>query len=188
MFSGVVMLDAIVIIVYAATAHISRCSDSRPPGTTADDLGLWDLNVTDSAGTTQITVLLEALEWCIQNKIKLIHMSLGTINYFDIKPLWIQIKRLLDADAIIVAAYHNRNIKTYPAAYPGVFGVRQDRYGLLGNGQILFQEQKGYNIENSIIANFSWNGIVNQANSYAAPVVTGHIATYLNRKPTAGLL
>ena len=78
------------------------------------------------------------------------------------------------------------NIKTYPAAYPGVFGVRQDRYGLLGNGQILFQEQKGYNIENSIIANFSWNGIVNQANSYAAPVVTGHIATYLNRKPTAG--
>ena len=150
------------------------------------DIELWDLNVTDSAGTTQITVLLEALEWCIQNKIKLIHMSLGTINYFDIKPLWIQIKRLLDADAIIVAAYHNRNIKTYPAAYPGVFGVRQDRYGLLGNGQILFQEQKGYNIENSIIANFSWNGIVNQANSYAAPVVTGHIATYLNRKPTAG--
>ena len=75
------------------------------------DIELWDLNVTDSAGTTQITVLLEALEWCIQNKIKLIHMSLGTINYFDIKPLWIQIKRLLDADAIIVAAYHNRNIK-----------------------------------------------------------------------------
>lgn len=62
------------------------------------DIELWDLNVTDSAGTTQITVLLEALEWCIQNKIKLIHMSLGTINYFDIKPLWIQIKRLLDAD------------------------------------------------------------------------------------------
>ena len=45
------------------------------------DIELWDLNVTDSAGTTQITVLLEALEWCIQNKIKLIHMSLGTINY-----------------------------------------------------------------------------------------------------------
>ena len=65
------------------------------------DIELWDLNVTDSAGTTQITVLLEALEWCIQNKIKLIHMSLGTINYFDIKPLWIQIKRLLDAERLI---------------------------------------------------------------------------------------
>lgn len=150
------------------------------------DTEFWDLGVTDSAGTTQITVLLEALEWCVQNKIKLIHMSLGTINYFDIKPLWIQIKRLLDADAIVVAAYHNRNIKTFPAAFPGVFGVRQDRYGFLENGQILFQEQKGYNIENSIVANLSWNGIINQANSYAAPVVTGHIATYLNRKPAAG--
>lgn len=29
------------------------------------DIELWDLNVTDSAGTTQITVLLEALEWCM---------------------------------------------------------------------------------------------------------------------------
>lgn len=150
------------------------------------DIEFWDLGVTNSTGTTQITVLLQALEWCFQNKIKLIHMSLGTINYFDIKPLWIQIKRLLDAESIVVAAYHNRNIKTFPAAFPGVFGVRQDRYGVLENGQILFQEQKGYNIENSIIANLSWNGIINQANSYAAPVVTGHIATYLNRKPTAG--
>lgn len=59
------------------------------------DIELWDLNVTDSAGTTQITVLLEALEWCIQNKIKLIHMSLGTINYFDIKPLWYRICKML---------------------------------------------------------------------------------------------
>lgn len=150
------------------------------------DIEILDLNVTDTTGTTQTTVLLEALEWCVQNKIKLIHMSLGTINYFDIKPLWIQIKRLLDADVIVVAAYHNRNIKTYPAAFPGVFGVRQDRYGFLENGQILFREQKGYNIENSIVANLSWNGIINQANSYAAPVVTGHIATYLNTKPAAG--
>lgn len=150
------------------------------------DIEFWDLHVTGTTGTTQMTVLLEALEWCVQNKIKLVHMSLGTINYFDIKPLWTQIKRLLDADAIVVAAYHNRNIKTYPAAFPGVFGVRQDRYGFLKNGQILFREQEGYNIENSIVANLSWNGIINQANSYAAPVVTGHIATYLNRKPAAG--
>ncbi len=56
----------------------------------------------------------------------------------------------------------------------------------MGNGQILFQEQKGYNIENSYYSKFFVDGIVNQANSYAAPVVTGHIATYLNRKPTAG--
>lgn len=149
------------------------------------DIEFWDLTVTDKSGTTQTTVLLKALEWCVENKIKLIHMSLGTINYFDIKPLWIQIKKLLDADTIVVAAYHNRNIKTYPAAFPGVFGVRQDRCGFLKNGQILFREQKGYNIENSIVANLSWNGIINQANSYAAPVVTGHIATYLNRMPAA---
>lgn len=51
-------------------------------------------------------------------------------------------KRLLDADAIIVAAYHNRNIKTYPAAYPGVFGVRQDRYGLWEMVKFCFKNKR----------------------------------------------
>ena len=37
LLSGIVMLNAIVIIVHAATAHISGSSNSRPTGTTADD-------------------------------------------------------------------------------------------------------------------------------------------------------
>ena len=44
LLSGIVMLNAIIIIVHAATAHISRSSNSRPTGTTADDFGLHMIN------------------------------------------------------------------------------------------------------------------------------------------------
>ena len=44
LLSGIVMLDAVIIIVHAATAHISRSSNSRPTGTTADDFGLHMIN------------------------------------------------------------------------------------------------------------------------------------------------
>ena len=38
------MADAVIIIVHAATAHISRSSNSRPTGTAADDFGLHMIN------------------------------------------------------------------------------------------------------------------------------------------------
>ena len=44
LLSGIVMLDAVIIIVHAATAHISRSSNSRSTGTTADDFGLHMIN------------------------------------------------------------------------------------------------------------------------------------------------
>lgn len=144
-----------------------------------------DLRILYHEGTTELPVLLEALDWCIQNEIKLIHMSLGTVSYFDINPLEIRIKKLISQGTIIVAAYHNRNIRTYPAAFSGVFGVRQDRYGILSSNQFMFQEQQGGNRENSIVAQGKEMDRKKQANSYAAPVVTGYIARFLNQHPDA---
>lgn len=82
-----------------------------------------DLSIMESNGTTQIKKLLEALEWCIKNNIKLINLSMGTVNYFDIKSLKEVFDELQKKNVIVVAAYDNRNIKTFPAMFPGVFGV-----------------------------------------------------------------
>ena len=48
---------------------------------------IYDLSIMYSDGFSNMRVLLKALEWCIQNQVKFIHMSIGTINYFDIEPL-----------------------------------------------------------------------------------------------------
>lgn len=149
------------------------------------DVQFWDLRILYQDGTTKTSILVEALEWCIRNKMKLIHMSLGSIDYFDIKRLEPSIKKLKAQDAIIVAAHHNINIKTYPATFSGVFGVRQDYHGILKDNQFIFQEQRDINRENSIVAHWWRNDGENPANSFAAPVVTGYIAKFLNKKPEA---
>lgn len=138
-----------------------------------------DLMAMQPDGTAQISKLLEALDWCLYQGVKLIHLSLGTVNYFDVKPLEKRVISLQKQKVSIVAAYHNHNIRTYPAAFPGVFGVRQDREGILEENQFLFQNQAGYSQENTIVAHW-WGKDGNQrANSYAAPVITGYIARAL---------
>lgn len=148
-------------------------------------LKFWDLQIFRENGNTEIAVLLNALEWCIEHKIKLIHLSLGTIDYFDKGILKEVILRLIEQGTIIVAAYHNANIKTYPASFSGVFGVRQDREGILNNYQFMFQEQDGIEIGNTLIAHWWEENERTYSNSYAAPVVTGYIAKFLKEKPQA---
>lgn len=140
-----------------------------------------DLTAVCPDGRAPVSALLEALDWCIWKQVKLIHMSIGSIHYFDIRPMKTRIKQLTGQGAILVAAYHNRNIRTYPAAFPKVFGVRQDREGNLANGQFLFQEQDRLGKENCLVAHW-WDG-GDYANSYAAPVITGYAAKALCQNP-----
>ena len=81
----------------------------------------------------------------------------------------------------MVAAFHNRNIPTWPAVFPGVFGVRGDKRGVLENRGIAFDSGFPGNRENSLIACISESlgeGIedIRYANSFAAPVVTARLA------------
>lgn len=145
----------------------------------------WDLQILQEDGTTNISVLLEALEWCISHKVKLINLSLGTIDYFDKGKLKKTVSRLSDQGTIIVAAYHNANIKSYPAIFRGVFGVRQDDEGILENYQFMFQKQKDIEIENTLIAHWWDKDKKIHSNSYAAPVITGYIARLLRENPKA---
>lgn len=135
-----------------------------------------DLSIMESNGTTQIKKLLEALEWCIKNNIKLINLSMGTVNYFDIKSLKEVFDELQKKNVIVVAAYDNRNIKTFPAMFPGVFGVRQDREGILENQEFTFQEISKINTENTIVAHGWCNEGENHATmSFLQPLVIQQI-------------
>lgn len=140
-----------------------------------------DLKIIGADGSAHINKLLEALEWCEKESVKLIHLSLGTISYFDIDKVMKAVKKLIQKEIIIVAAYHNKNLITYPAAFKHVFGVRQDRENVLKDGEYMFQKLDHYNQENCIVAHCKREDNINLANSYAAPIITGHIAKFLDK-------
>jgi hypothetical protein len=121
-------------------------------------------------------------------------MSVGTANYHDCLALRPIVRELQASGKIIVAAFHNGGLPSWPAALPGVFGVRRDARSRLGSGEYAFAAGNGgLNAENRLVARydaplFTVGGeyvYTAAGNSFAAPVVTGHIASFLLERPDA---
>jgi hypothetical protein len=65
-----------------------------------------------------------AIDWAVERRAGLIHLSLGLAG--DRAVLGLAVQRALDADCIIVAATPARGASVYPAAYPGVIRATGD--------------------------------------------------------------
>ncbi len=149
------------------------------------------IKVLDVMGRGCVEHLITALEWCFNNHILLIQMSLGTADYHDFDKIEPIINKLTDNGTIIVSAYNNMNIPSYPAHLPKVFGVRHDRYHLLSDGMFLLDKMSGLREENSLVSHYNKTlkdcfGDLHPtegANSYAASVITAQIITYLKYEP-----
>jgi len=154
-----------------------------------------DISILDRSGKATIKGLVTALEWCLKNSVKLVHMSLGTVNFYDIDILIDIIDSLLNKGTIMISAFHRKFLRSYPAAFSGVFGVRHSiKENNLRNGEFALDICEGLSAENCFVANFKKSFYIfddikiktGNSNSFAAPVITGYIAKYLNENENAG--
>lgn len=151
--------------------------------TLKEDVRIYDLKVLDDSGEGAPERVRTALRWCLDRRKYFIHMSIGTINYHSYQVFRREIKELVRREAVIVAAFHNWNVITFPAAEAGVIGVRKDRHAVLENNEYLCQDHIGLRAENSIVAGgeYVFTGPSGEkihtfhANSFAAPVMAGTI-------------
>lgn len=156
------------------------------------DIEIVDLKIFTKKRAS-VDALITALAWCYDNSIKLVNMSLGSINYHDYFKLSDIVNKLLSIDSILVSAYHNTNIVSYPAAFPEVFGVRSDKSKILGEKEYALDLCPGFSPESCFVANFLENLQISpnrcvsteMQNSFASPVITGHISKYLVEEPMA---
>ena len=126
-----------------------------------------------------------ALEWCLKEKIKLVHMSVGTINYIDAKKIENIIKQMVSNKMILCAALSNTNFPTWPACFDGVFGVR-NYIAKLQEKEISVSKSFPFSEMNSIQLNFDdvLKKIVGKeykSNSFAAPIITVLLICYLRK-------
>lgn len=124
-----------------------------------------------------------ALEWCLKEKIKLVHMSVGTTNYIDAKKIENIIKQMVSNKMILCAALSNTNFPTWPACFDGVFGVR-NYIAKLQEKEISVSKSFPFSEMNSIQLNFDdvLKKIVGKeykSNSFAAPIITVLLICYL---------
>lgn len=137
--------------------------------------------------------LVKALEWCAENDVKIINLSLGSIAYKDFDRIRECVNRVCNKGVIIIAACNNRDIISYPACLSNVVGVKCDRSSRLRGEQYLYNFYPYDGIEVTACGshrlvdsagNTVWG---NPANSFAAPVVTALINNILLKNPQAGI-
>ena len=129
--------------------------------------------------------LISAIEWCIQNEINIINLSVGTIDFRDFEEIRDCVNEAYKNSLIIVAACNNKNIYTVPACLTNVIGVRC---------------KKGYINEQYRFIRYSFDGIDVEAsgehlltdiygeskytcisNSFAAPLITAMVYKILEK-------
>ncbi|PPV12129.1 S8 family serine peptidase [Clostridium butyricum] len=125
--------------------------------------------------------LIKGISWCIENNINLIHLSLGSIDYRDYLDIKSIINTAYKKGIVIVAAYSNKNIITYPACLSNVIGVKCDKKNLLKSNNYIYNRYPFDRIEittNSkhILIDCFGNEIeTSVSNSFAAPVITAAV-------------
>lgn len=140
----------------------------------APDCEIVSIKVLDDNRLGSCRALLKAMDWCMENNIRLIHMSIGSTRYIDYEPLRKKTAQLISAHCIIVAACHNEKKYTLPACLSGVIGVkalkvwdnteyRWNRY-YYDDADVLAQSRHYIN-----------GAYTSAANSYAAPFITAKI-------------
>lgn len=152
-----------------------------------NDFSWLNIRVIDSvSGRGSSDQFIKALEYCYENNVKVIHLSIGSEEFCDFEKINQIVKKLLDKGIIIVASQSNDGNLTYPAGIEGVIGVRhQDD---VKNDDFVFVDQPVDNI--SFLASASHvlkNGrdmfVSKRVNSYATPVMTAHVVNELRQNP-----
>lgn len=140
---------------------------------------LYALKALDKDGTGYVSDVINAINWCIDNKMDIINLSMG-INE-DIFYLKDAVDRAAAAGIVVVAAAGNeaKNNVSYPARYPSVIGtgalITNTSLATFSNrGSGITVTAPGYKIYSTLPGGFgTYSGT-----SMAAPFVAGTLALY----------
>ncbi|MDF2989340.1 MAG: peptidase and in kexin sedolisin, partial [Eubacterium sp.] len=140
------------------------------------DVFLSSVKILDqSTHTGKKSQLIAALKWCMQNGIKLVNLSLGTVDFRDFADIERAAGFFAEHGGIIIAACNNRNIFTCPAALEKVIGVRCDISKTLKEREFIYNPAPPDGIEITACGShqlIKYNGkrkITSNSNSFATP-------------------
>lgn len=153
------------------------------------DCGFVSIKILNENAQGLSLQLVKALEWCILNKVRLINMSLGTVNFKDYGPVRKIVNKAHQNGIIIIAASHNNGMFTLPASLENVIGVKCDKNNILAGDNFIFHHAPvdGVNITTSPHHEIIHNGVseykFNESNSFGAPKITALVYGMISENP-----
>jgi hypothetical protein len=134
--------------------------------------------------------LIRALEWCAENEIRLVNLSLGTIDYRDFVEIEKAVKCACAKNIIIVAACNNHNVFTCPASLYDVIGVKCDTSETLKEREYIYHSLSLDGIDITACGSHKlekYTGeskITSVCNSFATPVITAFAWGIIENNPS----
>ena len=143
---------------------------------------LSSVKILNDDGIGKVDKLKIALDWCYQNNIFLVNLSLGVTHFQDRTSIRDVINHYANRGMVIVAASANDGYKTYPASFSNVIGIAA---GDVFKIDINLQKHIGVDFivpsDHEIVLRGNPFKVGN-SNSYAAPYVTAMIGKYFEKK------
>ena len=135
--------------------------------------------------------LLTAFRWCLEKRVPIIHLSLGTSllnDYYLLRPL---IAEAISQNQVVIAACSNRDEISYPAAIGGVLAVKADSslegdqyfVEISDENHLLFRASAYH----KLIGHDGRFLATQLANSYAAPTITAKVHDILRHFDELGM-
>lgn len=92
----------------------------------APDAEVFSVKVFDQRLATSASIVVRALDWCLDQGIDIVNLSLGTANPEHRTKFAIAAECVQAAGAVLVSAYEVNGVLMLPGSMPGVVGVVED--------------------------------------------------------------
>jgi hypothetical protein len=103
---------------------------------------LFAVKIFRSSLVTNLAAVLAAIDWCLDNEMDLINLSLGTTNPEHRSAFETTVARIQAMGKGIVSAYEMQNVPALPGSLPGVVGVLADSAQALGEHRAETRSEK----------------------------------------------
>lgn len=123
-----------------------------------------------------------AINWCLKNDIDVINLSIGSIQFTDRVRFTKIMTEVEKKGIIVVSAYSNDNLLTFPASLNSVIGVKHDALGYLHSTEHVYCENSIDGIEIVSGCQDSFFGMYHEkCNSFATAEITSKVCNYISQ-------
>ena len=125
------------------------------------------------------------LDWCLEHDVRIVNLSLSTSNEDYAETFWDLVDQAAYRSVLLVSAMNNERKRSIPSEFAGVFsvacapGTDREQVRFHGGGAAEWGAA-GIDVE------VPWSGgttITASGNSFAAPVIAGHLARIVGAHP-----
>jgi subtilisin family serine protease len=118
--SGSAISDSYVDVLGHGTAVMAAIQEKAP------DAEYYAVKLFDRTLSATAASLLGAIQWCIDQELRVINLSLGTTNPQHAGPLTVLVKQAVERGIVLVSAGESNGKPYLPGSLPGVIGVCLD--------------------------------------------------------------